>query len=136
MVIFKKNTVFKTLVVLVMISFTGCVTSKIEYVESSKVPVEKTYRISQIYLKDGTIIDVKEKEAKLRPKYKGVSNVIVYYEDVNMEKAVLLKNVSRLKIEVLESNVLVNVLIIAVSVVITVLIAFWISLGLGGWEMH
>ena len=73
-----KNAIaFRMIVLLVLVSFAGCVTSKIEYVESDKVPVEKTYRISQLYLKDGTIIDVKEKEAKLRLKYKGVSNVIV-----------------------------------------------------------
>jgi len=132
-----KNAVaLKVIVSIVILSFSGCVTSKIEYVESSKVPVEKTYRISQIYLKDGTIIDVKEKEAKLRPKYKGVSNVIVYYEDVNIERSVPLQNVASLKIEVIESNVLLTVAIIAGSLAVAFLLAIWIAIASGGYTMH
>ena len=132
-----KNAVaLKVIVSIVILSFSGCVTSKIEYVESSKVPVEKTYRISQIYLKDGTIIDVKEKEAKLRPKYKGVSNVIVYYEDVNIERSVPLQNVASLKIEVIESNVLLTVAIIAGSLAVAFLLAIWITLTSGAYTMH
>lgn len=77
MIKFKNIVIFRLIIFMILTAFTGCVTSKIEYVESSKVPVEKTYRISQIYLNDGTIIDVKEKEAKLRPKYIGVSNCVL-----------------------------------------------------------
>ena len=126
---------FRMIVLLVLVSFVGCVTSKIEYVESDKVPVEKTYRISQLYLKDGTIIDVKEKEAKLRLKYKGVSNVIVYYEDVNIERSVPLKNVASLKIEIIESNQIVTALIIVGSLAVAFLLAFWIALATGGFKM-
>lgn len=133
---YKNIILFKIIVLLFLAAFTGCVTSKIEYVESSKVPVEKTYRISQIYLKDGTIIDVKEKEAKLRPKYKGVSNVIVYYEDVNIERSVPLQNVASLKIEVIESNVLLTVAVIAGSLAVTYLLAIWIAIASGGYTMH
>lgn len=132
----KNAVVLRVIVFIVILSFSGCVTSKIEYVESSKVPVEKTYRISQIYLKDGTIIDVKEKEAKLRPKYKGVSNVIVYYEDVNIERSVPLQNVASLKIEVIESNVLLTVAIIAGSLAVAFLLAIWITLTSGAYTMH
>lgn len=132
----KNAVVLRVIVFIVILSFSGCVTSKIEYVESSKVPVEKTYRISQIYLKDGTIIDVKEKEAKLRPKYKGVSNVIVYFEDVNIERSVPLKNVASLKIEVIESNVLLTVAIIAGSLAVAFLLAIWITLTSGAYTMH
>ncbi|MBN8585482.1 MAG: hypothetical protein J0M37_10325 [Ignavibacteria bacterium] len=132
----KNAVVLSVIVFIVILSFSGCVTSKIEYVESSKVPVEKTYRISQIYLNDGTIIDVKEKEAKLRPKYKGVSNVIVYYEDVNIERSVPLQNVASLKIEVIESNVLLTVAVIAGSLAVAYLLAIWIAIASGGYTMH
>ena len=132
----KNAVVLRVIVFIVILSFSGCVTSKIEYVESSKVPVEKTYRISQIYLKDGSIIDVKEKEAKLRPKYKGVSNVIVYYEDVNIERSVPLQNVASLKIEVIESNVLLTVAVIAGSLAVAYLLAIWIAIASGGYTMH
>jgi len=137
MMFISKNIIFfRVIVLLVLAAFSGCVTSKIEYVESDKVPVEKVYRISQLYLKDGTIIDVKEKEAKLRLKYKGISNVIVYYEDVNMERAVLLKDITHLKIEIIESNQLVTALIIIGSVAAVLLIAFFIAIGIVGLEMH
>ena len=131
----KNTSIFRLVVFIVLLSFAGCVTSKIEYVESDKVPVEKTYRISQLYLKDGTIIDVKEKEAKLRLKYKGVSNVIVYYEDVNIERSVPLKNVASLKIEIIESNQIVTALIIVGSLAVAFLLAFWIALATGGFKM-
>ncbi len=132
-----KNAIaFRMIVLLVLVSFAGCVTSKIEYVESDKVPVEKTYRISQLYLKDGTIIDVKEKEAKLRLKYKGVSNVIVYYEDVNIERSVPLKDVARLKIEILESHVIATVLIIIGTVAVAIFLALGLILATGGLKMH
>lgn len=136
MIKFRNIVIFRLIILLVLAAFTGCVTSKIEYVESNKVPVEKTYRISQLYLHDGTIIDVMDKEAKLVLKHKGVKNVIVYYEDVNIEKSVPLKNIARLKIEVLESNVLVTVLIIIGSLAAAFLLAIWITLTTGGYKMH
>ncbi|NOS84729.1 MAG: hypothetical protein HOP31_06280 [Ignavibacteria bacterium] len=132
----KNVLVFRLIVFIVLVSFAGCVTSKIEYVESDKVPVEKTYRISQLYLKDGTIIDVKEKEAKLRLKYKGVSNVIVYYEDVNIEKSVPLKDVARLKIEILESHLIGTVLVIIGTVAVAIFLALGLVLAVGGLKMH
>lgn len=132
----KNTSIFRLVVFIVLLSFSGCVTSKIEYVESDKVPVEKTYRISQLYLKDGTIIDVKEKEAKLRLKHKGVSNVIVYYEDVNIERSVPLKDVARLKIEIIESHVIATVLIIIGTVAVAIYLAIGLILATGGLKMH
>jgi len=134
--IFKNIILFRIIVLLILAAFSGCVTSKIEYVESDKVPVEKVYRISQLYLKDGTIIDVKEKEAKLRLKYKGVSNVIVYYEDVNIEKSVPLMNVARLKIEILESHPIATILVVVGTVVVAVILAIGLVLATGGFKMH
>ena len=78
---------------------------------------------------------MKEKEAKLRLKYKGVSNVIVYYEDVNIERSVPLKNVASLKIEIIESNQIVTALIIVGSLAVAFLLAFWIALATGGFKM-
>ena len=132
-----KNTFsFRTIIIIILISFSGCVTSKIEYVEGDKVPGEKVYRISQLYLKDGTIIDVKDKEAKLRLKYKGVSNVIVYYEDVNIEKSVPLMNIARLKIEIIESHPIATILVVVGSVAVAVILAIGLVLATGGFKMH
>lgn len=132
----KNTTIFRVVMFIVLLSFAGCVTSKIEYVESDKVPVEKTYRISQLYLKDGSILDVKEKEAKLRLKHKGISNVIVYYEDVNIERSVPLKDVARLKIEILESHVIGTILVIIGTVAVSIFLALGLVLAVGGLKMH
>jgi len=136
MFISKNIIFFRVIVLLVLAAFTGCVTSKIEYVESDKVPVEKVYRISQLYLKDGTMIDVKEKEAKLRLKYKGISNVIVYYEDVNIEKSIPLMNVARLKIEIIESHPIATILVVVGTVIAAVFLALGLVLAAGGLKMH
>jgi hypothetical protein len=41
----------------VLLCFIGCQTSKIEYVEEDALPKEKTYRISQVFLKDGKVLN-------------------------------------------------------------------------------
>lgn len=118
-----------------LVCFTGCVTSKIEYVESNEFPSGKTYRISEVFLKDGTVLILKDKEPAFKLRYKGNDNVIVYYEEVNIEKTILLKDISRLKIEVLESNTVVNVLIIVSSVILFFLIIFWLASHFEGMKM-
>ncbi|HMQ80622.1 MAG TPA: hypothetical protein PKE39_14595 [Ignavibacteria bacterium] len=131
-----KNIIFfRVIVLLVLAAFMGCVTSKIEYVESSEFPKGKTYRISEVFMNDGTVIILKDKEPEFKLRYKGNDNVIVYYEEVNIEKTILLKDISRLKIEVLESNTVVNVLIIVSSVILFFLILFWIASHFKGMKM-
>jgi len=78
---------------------------------------------------NGTKIDVSEKEAKFKLKHKGNENVIIYYEDVNIEKYVLLKDVDRLKIEILESNVAATVIVGALIVAASVILFFLLLVG-------
>lgn len=118
-----------------LVCFTGCVTSKIEYVESNEFPSGKTYRISEVFLKDGTVLILKDKEPAFKLRYKGNDNVIVYYEDVNIEKTILLKDISRLKIEVLESNTVLSVIVIVGSVVLFFLLLFMILSPFKGMKM-
>ena len=132
----KKAAVFKIITLLLLVCFTGCVSTKVDYVENDKVPVKKTYRISQLFLKDGRIIDVKDKEPKLKLKHKGVSNVIVYYEDVNIEQAVPLSDVKTLKIEIIESNQILTAVAIVGIVAAAFVLAFFIAIGSGGFTMH
>jgi len=132
----KKAAVFKIITLLLLVCFTGCVSTKVDYVENDKVPVNKTYRISQLYLKDGRIIDVKDKEPKLKLKHKGVSNVIVYYEDVNIEQSVPLSDVKTLKIEIVESNHILTAVAIVGIVAAAFVLAFFIAIGSGGFSMH
>ncbi len=86
-------------------------------------------------LKNGTAIDVKDKEAKLKLKHKRMSNLIVYYEDVNIEKTVLLSDIAWLKIEILESNQIATVLVVIGTVAAAILLAFWLILATGGLKM-
>lgn len=132
----RKSILYRSMVFLLLISFTGCVSTKVDYVENDKVPVNKTYRISQLYLKDGRILDVKDKEPKLKLKHKGVSNVIVYYEDVNIEQSVLLSDVKTLKIEIVESNHILTAVAIVGIVAAAFVLAFFIIIGSGGYTMH
>lgn len=131
-----KNIIFfRAIILLVLAAFTGCVTSKIEYVESSEFPSGKTYRISEVFLKDGTLLILKDKEPDFKLRYKGNDNVIVYYEDVNIERTILLKDISRLKIEVLESNTVLSVIVIVGSVVLFFLLLFMILSPFKGMKM-
>lgn len=109
---------------LLLFSFSGCVTSKISYVEEDKLPKDKVYRIAEVYMNDGSIIDLKDSEPKFKTNYKGMANVIVYYDNDYNTKYIELKNVDRLKIEIYESNVLVNVLIIVGGLILVALLLF------------
>ena len=135
MFIFNNTAIFRMIVLILIVSFTGCVTSKIEYVERSEFPSGKTYRISEVFLNDGTVLILKDKEPEFKLRYKGNDNVIIYYEEVNIEKTILLKDISRLKIEVLESNIVVNVIIIVSSIILFFLILIWITEPFRGMKM-
>lgn len=135
MIKFKNIVIFRLIILLVLTAFTGCVTSKIEYVESREFPKGKTYRISEVFMKDGSVINLKDKEPEFKLNYKGNENVIVYFEDVNIEKKILLKDISLLKIEVLESNTVLNVIIIIGSVILFFLLLLMIVSPFEGMKM-
>ena len=118
---------FRLLVFIILVSFAGCVTSRIEYVKNDALPKKKTYRISEAYMKDGSIIDLKDKESKFKLKYKGMDNVIVYNDKDLNELYIQLNDINTLKIEVIESNTVLNVIIIAGSIILFVLIILIIA---------
>jgi len=131
-----KNIVFfRVIVLLVLAAFTGCVTSKIEYTETNELPEDKTYRISEVFMKDGSVKILKGKEPVFKLKYKGHENILVYFENVNVEKTILLSDVSSLKIEVLESNTVLSVLMIVSSVVLFFLLLFLLLSPFKGMKM-
>lgn len=103
---------FRLIIFIILVSFTGCVTSKIEYTESNELPKDKVYRISDVYMKDGSVINLKGKEAKFKLKYKGVDNVIVYSDDKDKEILIPVININKLKIEVLEGQTVLTILTI------------------------
>ena len=136
MLILKNAVISRIIVILVIFCFAGCVTSKIEYVEEKKLPRDKVYHISMVYLKDGTTIDLYGKEPVMKQKYKGKSNVIVYNENVNIEKYILLSDVAWMKIVVVESNVVVTAIAIIGITAAILFIALLVVLGTGGLQMH
>ncbi|NOS84728.1 MAG: hypothetical protein HOP31_06275 [Ignavibacteria bacterium] len=124
MFIFKNIFFFRVIILLVLAAFTGCVTSKIEYTESNELPKDKVYRISDVYMKDGTVINLKGKDAKFKLKHKGVENVIVYIDDKDKEILIPVKDVNNIMIEVLEGHTLLTVL----TIVGVLILAFFIIL--------
>ncbi|NOS84730.1 MAG: hypothetical protein HOP31_06285 [Ignavibacteria bacterium] len=134
MFIFKNIILFRVIILLVLAAFTGCVTSKIEYTETNVLPEDKTYRISEVFMKDGTVKVLKDKEPAFKLKYKGHENVLLYYENVNIEKIILLSDVSSLKIEVLESNTVLSIFIIAGAVALFVLLIYLVANSLGKFK--
>lgn len=107
---------------IVLAAFTGCVTSKIEYTESNELPKDKVYRISDVYMKDGSVIHLKGKDAKFKLKYKGFENVIIYNADNEKEMFIPLKNINNMKIEVQQGNNVLTILTIAGALILAFLI--------------
>ncbi len=128
---YKNIILFRIIVLLVLAAFSGCVTSKIEYVEKEELPDEKVYYIISAYLKDGSTVDLKDKKAEVKFDYKGVKNVILYYDEGFKEKHILFKDIAWLKIEVVENNKTVTTIVIIGSVVIALFLAFVVVLGIG-----
>ncbi len=122
MFINKNIVVFRSIILLVLVCFTGCVTSKIEYTETNELPKDKVYRISDVYMKDGSVIKLKGKEAKFKLKYKGIENVIIYNDDKNKEMFIPLKDIKNIKIEVIEGNTVLTILTIAGALILAFLI--------------
>lgn len=127
MFIQKNIIIFRIIIFTVLVCFTGCVTSKIEYTESNKLPKDKVYHISEVYMKDGRIINMKGKEPKLKLNYKGIDNVILYNDENNQVLYIPLKDIDKMEIEVLEGNTLVTVIIIVASIILFFLLLFWIT---------
>lgn len=113
---------FKIIILILLASFTGCVTSKIEYTESNELPKDKVYRIADVYMKDGSVINLKGKEAKFKLKYKGVENVIVYTDNKDNEILIPVININKLKIEVLEGQTVLTILTILGVLILVFLI--------------
>jgi hypothetical protein len=132
MIIYKYKFLFKTIVFLIIATFTGCVTTKVDYVENDKLPKDKVYRIAEVFMKDGTVINLWDTEPKFRAKYKGLTNVITYY-DVNYAVRIIdLKDIKQIKIEILESNQIVTALIIVGVVAASIFFLLLIALGIQG----
>ncbi len=125
---------YKIIIVILLVSFTGCVTSRIETVSSENLPKKKTYRIRIIYLNDYRAIDVADKEAKLKINYKDKGNAVIYYENVNEEKFILLNDISYIEIEVLESNETISVLFIAGTIALVTVILYLLISPLGKFK--
>ncbi len=123
--VYQKRTILKIIVVLVLGSFTGCVTTKVAYVENDNLPKDKVYRIAEVFMKDGTVINLRDTEPKFKVKYKGMENIITYYDKDYNIKYIELKNVQQVKIELVEGNLGMTLLVIGGALVILVLLFFY-----------
>jgi hypothetical protein len=116
----KKEPFTKLIAFLLLLSFTGCVTAKIEYVKEKDFPPERSYMISAVYLKDGKIIDLKGKEPKFKMNIKNEPNVILYMNE-GKQDTIKLNDIDRLKIEIYENNALLTSAVIAGTVLAVIL---------------
>ena len=133
MLILKNAVFFRTVLLLVLVCFTGCVTTKIEYVDSDKLPKKKVYHITEVFLKNGTSRNLRNKDPEFKIKYKGIENVIIY-DDNGKETLISLKDIDKIEIEVMESNVVLSIFIIIGSIVLFCLILYWLFGGLAGFK--
>lgn len=120
----------KLIVLIVLVCFTGCVNTKIDYVEEDALPKDKTYRISDVFLKGGKVLNLKEAQPKFKATYKGMKNVIIYYDNDFNRKFIEIKDIDKIKIEIIEPNIGLTILVVAgvlVLLVILLLAAFLIS---------
>ena len=124
---------FRPIIVLLLAAFAGCVTSKIEYVESDKLPKRKVYHITEVFMKNGTSRNLRNKDPEFKIKYKGIENVIIY-DDNGKETLISLKDIDKIEIEVMESNVVLSIFIIIGSIVLFCLILYWLFGGLAGFK--
>ncbi len=116
---FRKILFIKTIVILILAGFTGCVTAKIEYVKEKDFPPKEVYKISTIYLKDGSIIELAGKDVKFMKNYEAMENVLVY-DAKGKREIIKLTDIDRVKVEVYENNVLLTVGIIVGSILLAV----------------
>jgi len=129
----KNSGVIKIICVLMVFSFAGCETVKVKYVDSDDFPSDRIYRLKTVYLYNGKNVDLTGMDPKFKRSFKGKHNVIVYdYE----EKLIELKDISSLKIEVIESNQILTAVIIVGVLAVVFVLAFFIAIGTGGFQMH
>ncbi len=87
-------------------------------------------------MKNGMVIDLKGKDAQFKLKHKRIENVIVYNDENFDEKYILLKDVNSIKIEILESNILLTIIIIVGSIAALAFLVFVIAFASIGFKMH
>jgi hypothetical protein len=131
MLFYKHRYIYKILTIIVLASFAGCVTTKIDYVENDGLPKEKTYRIKEVFLKDGSTVKLSDAEPKFKSSYKGLSNVIIYYDKNYAVKVITLQDISKIKIEIVEpDNVKILLITGGVLIALVMLTLYGLSRGL------
>lgn len=105
---------------MVLFSFAGCVSTRVDYVEPEKLKKQNVYRIAVIYMKNGTVYDMQGLESQLKLKYKNLENVIVFKTSDGETKVISISEIDKMKIFVMENNALGTSLIILGAIILTV----------------
>jgi len=79
-------------------------------------------------MKDGIIHNIYLNESKLKLNYKDLGDVIIYKSDDGTSSIIKISDVDKLKIEIMENDVLATSLIIAGSLLLAALIFLMIFL--------
>ena len=134
-IILKHNLVF-VIIFIFSVFISGCETVNVGYVAPDKIPNENdrdfqvgVVKIVGVFMKDGTYIDLTDKNAKLditnNPKN------IIYNISPTKTKTISLSDAGQIKINIVKGNILVPIAIVGGVVVLSVIMLFLILAGLG-----
>ena len=112
----------------------GCYTIKINYVNQDIKPVEKDYEIINVLLKDGRNINLEDIDSKFVKDNDGKYNAVVYFSN-NIQQRIDFKDISSVKIEIVELRVIPTIIIaVAVPLILLGTAVMVILIGMG--NMH
>ena len=120
---------------LILIFISGCETIDVGYVAPDKVPNENdrdfegVVKIVGVFMKDGTYIDLTDKNAKVD--FPNNPKNIIYDISPSKTKTISLSDAGQIKINIVKGNILVSIAIVGGVVVLSVIMLFLILAGLG-----
>ena len=131
----------------IIISLSGCATTETQRVSSDNMPYKMNYKIINVILKNGLVLDLQDKSALYFREYKNKKNVILYTttdtirvskDSLNLSpvtKVIELDDVKKVTIEKSGTTFVIPILIIAGCAVLLVLFSVlqWYS---SGWNWN
>jgi hypothetical protein len=124
----------------ISIAFSGCFSSHIERSEVSKLDAyyadaPQYYKILYAHMKDSSIVDLLNMNARYMKEYKGVKNIIVYNTGKGKEEYIQIKDISYVVIERSVLNAGQTVLTVGLIIIAAAAILFLLYLN-GFSNMH
>ena len=113
---------FKIISWVIIFSFSGCVTTRVEYTEPEEIKKDAVYRISIIYTKDGKIYDMLGLKPEMKFNYKDMGNAVIFKSESGEMKIIKISEIAKMKIIVLENDIAMTSWVVIGSLLAAVLI--------------